>query len=205
MRDDLPYSYATCWTCWASSLVGASTRHWRDRTSRVLTDKTVCHTAVQRFTLVFGALQWVKSALTMGPSPLSRYGWWLMWTIAGRRYYTEENERQKQLQNKKETKNKKSCGMVLISSVQFLVLLIWGIWHFEGNPLWSVGLTASVFPEPVWAIPTMSWPLRATGKPWAWIAVGSLKFCCIRTSITYSVTIKRGVFSAHNLHLIISI
>lgn len=52
--------------------------------------------------------------------------------------------------------------------------------------LWSVRLTASVFPEPVCAIPTMSWPLRATGKPWAWMAVGSLKFWCIRTSITYS-------------------
>lgn len=47
-------------------------------------------------------------------------------------------------------------------------------------------LTANVFPDPVWAIPTMSLPLRATGKPWAWIAVGSLKFCCTNTSITYS-------------------
>lgn len=47
-------------------------------------------------------------------------------------------------------------------------------------------LTANVFPDPVWAIPTMSLPLRATGKPWDWIAVGSLKFCCINTSITYS-------------------
>lgn len=28
-----------------------------------------------------------------------------------------------------------------------------------------VPLTARVFPEPVWAMPTMSWPLRATGKP----------------------------------------
>lgn len=93
--------------------------------------------------------------------------------------------------------------MVLNSSVQFQVLLIWGIWHFKGNPLWSVGLTASVFPEPVWAIPTMSWPLRATGKPWAWIAVGSLKFCCIRTSITYSVTIKSGVLTHFSSQLIL--
>lgn len=51
---------------------------------------------------------------------------------------------------------------------------------------WPGSLTASVFPEPVCAIPTMSLPLRATGKPWAWIAVGSLKFCCISTSIAYS-------------------
>lgn len=49
-----------------------------------------------------------------------------------------------------------------------------------------VCLTDKVFPEPVWAMPTMSLPLRARGKPWAWMAVGSLKFCCIRTSITYS-------------------
>lgn len=33
-------------------------------------------------------------------------------------------------------------------------------------------LTANVFPEPVWAIPTMSRPLMAIGQPWHWIAVG---------------------------------
>jgi len=36
-----------------------------------------------------------------------------------------------------------------------------------------VTLTESVFPEPVWAIPTMSWPLMAIGQPWHWIAVGA--------------------------------
>lgn len=51
-------------------------------------------------------------------------------------------------------------------------------------------LTDKVFPEPVWAMPTMSLPLRARGKPCAWMAVGSLKFCCISTSRTYSTTKK---------------
>jgi hypothetical protein len=37
----------------------------------------------------------------------------------------------------------------------------------------TVTLTDSVFPEPVWAIPTMSRPLMATGQPWHWIAVGA--------------------------------
>ena len=37
----------------------------------------------------------------------------------------------------------------------------------------TVTLTESVFPEPVWAIPTMSWPLMAIGQPWHWIAVGA--------------------------------
>lgn len=35
-------------------------------------------------------------------------------------------------------------------------------------------LTASVFPEPVCAIPTMSRPLIAMGQPCAWIEVGLL-------------------------------
>lgn len=59
----------------------------------------------------------------------------------------------------------------------------------------NVWLTDKVFPEPVWAMPTMSLPLRARGNPCAWMAVGSLKFCCIRTSMTYSVTKHRGHFN----------
>lgn len=63
-------------------------------------------------------------------------------------------------------------------------------WHHRG--WWLPGsLTASVFPEPVCAIPTMSLPLRATGKPWDWIAVGSLKFCCLSTSVTCSARRRR--------------
>ena len=37
----------------------------------------------------------------------------------------------------------------------------------------TVTLTDSVFPEPVWATPTMSRPLMAIGQPWHWIAVGA--------------------------------
>lgn len=62
-------------------------------------------------------------------------------------------------------------------------------------------LTARVFPDPVWAMPTMSLPLRASGKPWAWMGVGSLKLCCIRTSITYSTernnTFLQAYFTSH--------
>jgi hypothetical protein len=45
----------------------------------------------------------------------------------------------------------------------------------SGKPSPGAGaiiLTANVFPEPVWAIPTMSRPLMAIGQPWHWIAVG---------------------------------
>lgn len=56
--------------------------------------------------------------------------------------------------------------------------------------------TDKVFPEPVWAMPTMSLPLRARGNPCAWMAVGSLKFCCISTSMTYSAIKHRGYFSS---------
>lgn len=31
--------------------------------------------------------------LTIGPSPRSRKGWWLMWTIAGNRYWGEERKK----------------------------------------------------------------------------------------------------------------
>ncbi len=63
--------------------------------------------------------------------------------------------------------------------------------HHDYAAWWTGSLTASVFPKPVCAIPTMSLPVRATGKPWDWIAVGSLKFCCISTSITYSARKRR--------------
>jgi hypothetical protein len=42
----------------------------------------------------------------------------------------------------------------------------------EASPGRGDILTANVFPEPVWAIPTMSRPLMAIGQPWHWIAVG---------------------------------
>ena len=41
-------------------------------------------------------------------------------------------------------------------------------------------LTASVFPEPVCAIPTISLPLMAIGQPWAWMAVGSSNACLLK-------------------------
>jgi len=37
--------------------------------------------------------------------------------------------------------------------------------------------TANVFPEPVWAMPTMSRPDNAIGQPCACIAVGVDQFC----------------------------
>jgi len=37
----------------------------------------------------------------------------------------------------------------------------------------------SVFPEPVKAMPTMSRPLRRTGRPWTWMGVGrAMPFFC---------------------------
>lgn len=47
-------------------------------------------------------------------------------------------------------------------------------------------LTDNVFPDPVCATPTISNPLRATGHPWAWIAVGSVKFCLAITSMMFA-------------------
>lgn len=38
-------------------------------------------------------------------------------------------------------------------------------------------LTARVFPDPVWAIPTMFLPLNAIGQLTAWIGVGLLNPC----------------------------
>jgi len=55
--------------------------------------------------------------------------------------------------------------------------------------------TASVFPEPVCAMPTISRPLRASGKPWHWIGVGSVKFWSIRASITYSEHLRKEKIS----------
>lgn len=57
--------------------------------------------------------------------------------------------------------------------------------NMKSLPLWVH--TANVFPEPVWAMPTISRPLRAKGNPWHWIGVGSVKCWSINTSITYSV------------------
>ena len=34
-----------------------------------------------------------------------------------------------------------------------------------------------VLPEPVMAMPTMFWPERAMGQPWAWMGVGAEKPC----------------------------
>lgn len=51
-------------------------------------------------------------------------------------------------------------------------------------------------------MPTMSLPLRARGKPCAWMAVGSLKFCCISTSRTYSTTKKDPTLLVRNLHFV---
>ena len=50
----------------------------------------------------------------------------------------------------------------------------------EKNPNWSylssIGITkAAVFPDPVLAMPTTSWPVRAKGKVRLWMGVGSWK------------------------------
>lgn len=39
------------------------------------------------------AVHWKnKQVLTIGPSPLSKYGWWLIWTIAGSKYWVGKNK-----------------------------------------------------------------------------------------------------------------
>lgn len=40
-------------------------------------------------------------------------------------------------------------------------------------------------------MPTISRPLRASGKPWHWIGVGSVKFWSIKASITYSKDLRK--------------
>jgi len=44
-------------------------------------------------------------------------------------------------------------------------------------------LTARVFPDPVCAIPVISLPLRATGQPWAWMAVGAEEPCFLKLQL----------------------
>ena len=41
-------------------------------------------------------------------------------------------------------------------------------------------LTTRVFPDPVCAIPIISFPLRAIGQPWTWMAVGDEKPCFLK-------------------------
>lgn len=41
-------------------------------------------------------------------------------------------------------------------------------------------LTARVLPDPVCAIPTTSFPIRATGQSWAWMALGAEKPCFLK-------------------------
>lgn len=89
-----------------------------------------------------------------------------MCTIAGRRYW----------------RKKRGEGRGLCCCVIHHYVCLYSSLAVEEH----MDLTDKVFPEPVWAMPTMSLPLRARGKPCAWMAVGSLKFCCISTSITYS-------------------
>ena len=47
-------------------------------------------------------------------------------------------------------------------------------------------LTESVFPDPVWAIPTRSLPLSAMGHAWAWIAVGEVHAWLRKSCMTIS-------------------
>lgn len=111
-REALPYSAATCCTCWASSRVGASTKHW----SKV-NDHTHTHTHVWRAKFSFKQLYnyiniklWKIRldiclyysvlmdtpyvVLTIGPSPCSKNGWCWMCTIAGRRYWEKKKNKE---------------------------------------------------------------------------------------------------------------
>ena len=44
-------------------------------------------------------------------------------------------------------------------------------------------LTARVLPEPVWAIPTTSLPLKARHQPVDWMVVGAVHFCSLSMCI----------------------
>lgn len=55
-------------------------------------------------------------------------------------------------------------------------------------------LTASVFPEPVCAIPTISLPLMAIGQPWAWMAVGSSNPCLLQRKLMISTITMYHLF-----------
>ena len=77
-----PNRFATSHTCWQSSRVGTITRHWEERINTMINEM---------LKVITSAIKVKHCKLTIGPSSCLSFGWFMMWTIAGRINYKSQS------------------------------------------------------------------------------------------------------------------